>query len=135
MRRLAPLVVAAILLALAGTSAASVAKAPPPQFPALPGPWTHITINRKIHGEWHTLILDRGRIIQAGAKKMTLLESDGTTVPIELDVATIVQPPGLGMTVFDLRRGMGVDAMRIDGGPAVRVRVRVLGARRLRAAQ
>jgi len=134
MRRLAPLVCALVVFALAGAAAAGVS-APPPQFPALPGPWTHITINRKIRGEWHTLILDRGRIVQAGARRMTLLESDGTMVPIDLDDATIVQPQGLGMTVLDLRRGMAVDAMRIDGGPAVRVRIRVFGARRLRAAQ
>lgn len=137
MRRLLLLLCAVAALAVAGTALTASAGArgnpQPPQFPALPGQWTHTTINRKIRGEWHTLILDRGRIVQVGAKKMTLLESDGTTVPIPLDATTIVQPAALGMTVFDLKRGMAVDAMRIDGGPAVRVRVRLL-ARRLRAA-
>lgn len=137
MRRLLLHLCAFATLALAATAAGAAAGArggpPPPQFPPLPGQWTHTTINRRIRGEWHTLILDRGRIVQVGAKKMTLLESDGTSVTIPLDVGTIVQPQGLGLTVFDLRRGMGVDAMRIDGGAAVRVRVRL--ARRLRGAQ
>ena len=110
------------LLALAGTALG--ADGQPPPFPNLPGNWTQITINRKIGGVWHTVILDRGRIVQVSATRMTLLESDGTLVPIPLVPQTIVQPLPLGLTVYDLRRGLNVDAMRIDTGAAVRVRIR-----------
>ncbi len=36
-----------------------------PPIPDVPGKWSHVEINRKIGKRPHTLILDRGRIIQA----------------------------------------------------------------------
>jgi hypothetical protein len=134
MRRLAVLVGTLVLLAVVGTAAAAARK--PPAFPPLPAGTTHAEINVKIAGQLHTLILDRGRIVLVGPRNMLLRESDGTAVVIPLSPDTIVQPAGL--TIYDLQRGMNVDAMRIDDGAAVRVRVRgkaALRASRLALAQ
>ena len=129
MRNLAVLVGTLIVLATATTAGAAGGRKPPP-FPPLPAGATHAEINVKIAGALHTLILDRGRIVLVGPRNMLVHESDGTNVVIPLSPDTIVQPAGL--TIFDLRRGMKVDAMRIDDGAAVRVRVR--GKAGLRAA-
>ena len=134
MRRLAVLVGTLIFLAVVGSAAAAARK--PPPFPPLPAGSTHAEINVKIAGQLHTLILDRGRIVLVGPRNMLLREDDGTAVVIPLSPDTIVQPAGL--TIYDLRRGMIVDAMRIDDGAAVRVRVRgkaALRASRLALAQ
>ena len=128
MRRLVVLVGTLTVLALAATAAAAGRK--PPPFPPLPAGSTHAEINVKIAGQLHTLIIDRGRIVLAGPRNMLLHESDGTNVVIPLSPDTIVQPAGF--TIYDLRRGLTVDAMRIDDGAAVRVRVR--GKAALRAA-
>ena len=134
MRRLAVLAAILSLLTPGAVGAALAVGSQPPPFPPLKGGWTHITINRKIAGKWHTVILDRGRVIQADGSQMTLLEGDGTTVVIPLDPATIVMPVVLRLTIDNIRRGEGVDAMRIDSGPAVRVRIRSGLARALRSA-
>jgi hypothetical protein len=134
MRRLAVLVITVVLAALAVTAVAAARK--PPPFPPLPAGSTHAEINVKIAGALHTLILDRGRIVLVGPRNMLLRESDGTAVVIPLSPDTIVQPAGY--TIYSLRRGMNVDAMRIDEGAAVRVRIRgkaALKASRLALAQ
>jgi hypothetical protein len=120
MRRLAVLAGTLILLTLVVTAAAAARK--PPAFPPLPAGTTHAEINVKIAGALHTLILDRGRITLVGPRNMLLHESDGTNVVVPLSPDTIVQP--VGFTIYGLRRGMNVDAMRIDEGAAVRVRIR-----------
>ena len=120
MRKLAALLGTLALLALVVTAAAAARK--PPPFPPLPAGSTHAEINVKFAGSLHTLILDRGRIVLVGPRNMLLHESDGTNVVIPLSPDTIVQP--VGLTVYGLRRGMNVDAMRIDEGAAVRVRIR-----------
>jgi len=120
MRRLAVIVGTLIMLTLATTAAAAGRK--PPAFPPLPIGTTHAEINVKIAGQLHTLILDRGRIVLVGPRNMLLRESDGTAVVVPLSPDTIVQPAPF--TIYDLRRGMNVDAMRIDEGAAVRVRIR-----------
>jgi hypothetical protein len=137
MRKLAVLVGTLIVLATATTAGAAGGRKPPP-FPPLPAGATHAEINVKIAGMVHTLILDRGRIVLVGPRNMLLHESDGTNVVVPLSPDTIIQPAGLGLTIFDLRRGMNVDAMRIDDGAAVRVRIRgkaALKASRLALAQ
>ena len=123
MRRLALLLGTVALLALAGTAAAGPRSKPPP-FPAMPAGFTHAEINVTIAGVPHTLILDRGRIGLVGPRNMALRESDGTLVVIPLSAQTIVQPAGLHLTISNLRRGMNVDAMRVDEGAAVRIRIR-----------
>jgi hypothetical protein len=119
MRKLAVLL-SALALACAGTAlAGSVSKIPP--IPRVPGLWSHVEINRKIGKTPHTLILDRGRAIQASATQITIREL-GSPVPVPLSAQTLVVIDGLPATPNDLRRKMTVVTMRIDGGAAVRVR-------------
>ena len=121
MRRLA-IVLTAISLAAAGTAfAAGAAKVPPIPDPACPGLWSHVEINRKIGKTPHTLILDRGKVIQASATQITIREL-GSPVTVPLSAQTLVVIDGLPATPSDLRRKMTVVTMRIDGGAAVRVR-------------
>jgi hypothetical protein len=120
MRRLAVLVVTLALLAPAAAVARGGGGVPP--FPRLPGAWSHAEINVKIKRHYHTLILDRGRIVQVSATQMTLRERDGSVVTIPLTPQTLVVVDGLAAVPGDLQKKMDAQAMRIDGGPAVRVR-------------
>ena len=123
MRILAVTLLAAVsLLGAAGASAARGGNGAPPQFPKLPGKWSHAEINVTIKKQPHTLILDYGRIVQISVSQMTLRERDGSIVPIPLSPQTLVVIDGLASVPGDLRRKMDVQAMRIDGGAAVRVR-------------
>ena len=119
MRRLA-LVLSALSLACAGTAVAAGAGKVPP-IPRVPGQWSHVEINLKIRHVPHTLILDRGRIVQASATSITVREL-GSSVVIPLNAQTLVVIDGLAAAPTDLRRRMSVVTMRIDGGAAVRVR-------------
>jgi hypothetical protein len=121
MRRYLALFAALSLLAFAGTAAAGL-RGVPPQFPKFgpgPGCWAHAEINMKVKRHWHTVILDRGQITQASATQVTLRECDGSSWTIPLDEQTIVS----GARKAHVRRGLYAETMRIDGGPAVRVRV------------
>ncbi len=119
MRRLA-IVLSAISLAAAATAfAAGAAKVPP--IPRVPGVWSHVEINRRIGKTPHTLILDRGKVIQASATQITIREL-GSPVIVPLSAQTLVVIDRLPATSSDLRRKMTVVTMRIDGGAAVRVR-------------
>jgi hypothetical protein len=117
MRRL--VLIFSVVLALGGTALAGVLKVPP--IPRVPGQWSHVEINRKIGKTPHTLILDRGRVVQASATSVTIREL-GSPVAIPLSPQTLVVINGLAATPSDLRRRMTVVTMRIDGGAAVRVR-------------
>ena len=110
------------MLAMLAISATGTAAAVP-QFPNIPGSWSHIDINRKIGGKWHTLSLDRGRITQVNTTGMTLREADGTSVQVPLTASAIVRVYGFPASIYDLRRLMYATTMRIDGGPAVRIKV------------
>jgi len=118
-RRLA-LICSALSLAFAGTAVAASGGGVPP-IPRVPGQWSHVEINLKIRHVPHTLILDRGRIVQASATSITVREL-GRPVPIPLNAQTLVVIDGLAAAPTDLRRRMSVVTMRIDGGAAVRVR-------------
>ena len=121
MRKLAASLAAFSLMAFAGTALAGGGGGVPP-FPRLPGGWWHVTINQTIKRAPHTLILDRGRIVQANSLQLTLRERDGSLPVVPLSPATIVVVDGVPATVFDLKKRMDVQTMRIDGGAAVRVR-------------
>ncbi|MGH2597387.1 MAG: hypothetical protein ACRDH7_15705, partial [Actinomycetota bacterium] len=95
----------------------------PPPFPKIPGNWAHAEINVKIKRQPHTLILDRGRIVQASATELTLRELGTSTAPIPLDGSTIIVFGRRKIGPNQLRRGLYAETMRIDGGAAVRVRV------------
>jgi hypothetical protein len=120
MRRLLLLIALLALLATAATASAGAAAVPP--FPNLSGAWTHVDINVQIKGKPHTLTLDRGRITQVSGTQLTLLERDRSVVVIPLSQLAIVKIDGFGATIHALRRGMNAQTMRIDGGPAVRIR-------------
>lgn len=119
MRKLA-IMLSALSLACAGTALAG-GGGNVPAIPRVAGQWSHVEINLKIRRVPHTVILDRGRIIQAAATSITLREL-GNPAVIPLSSQTLVVIDGLPATPSDLRRKMTVVAMRIDGGAAVRVR-------------
>ena len=118
MRRFA-LILSLLALSVGGSAVAGVFKVPP--IPRVPGQWSHVEINRQIGKRPHTLILDRGRIVQASASSITIREL-GSPVAIPLSPQTLVVIDGLAATPGDLQRKMTVVTMRIDGGAAVRVR-------------
>ena len=95
---------------------------PPPPFPKIPGQWSHVEINVTIRRVPHTVTLDRGRITQASPTQLTLREADGSTAVIPVDQNTLVVVNGLASLTADLKKRMNVETMRIDNGPAVRVR-------------
>jgi hypothetical protein len=122
MRRVASTLITLVVLALAGIPGAAMGKGPVPQFPRLPGTWSHAEINVSIKHVPHTLILDRGKIVQVNTTQVTIRRGDKSTVVVPLSVSTIVVVDGVPAEVFDLRKRMTVQTMRIDGGAAVRVR-------------
>jgi hypothetical protein len=105
------------------TGGTSIAAPGVPNFPNIGGDWSHIDINRKIGGKWHTLTLDRGRIIQVTGTQLNLREPDGTVAQIPLTPSAIVRINSFPGSIYQLRRGMNTMTMRIDGGPAVRIKV------------
>jgi hypothetical protein len=124
MRKLLVLAVALSLVFATGAAARVVRPSKPPQFPNLPGNWSHAEINVKIKGVPHTLVLDRGRITQIARTQLRLRESDGNVVTIPLAPSTMVTYRGaLRRTMPAPRRGFYVETMVIDSGAAVRVLV------------
>jgi hypothetical protein len=120
MRKLVVLIV--VLGVLTTVGAAGAASGIPP-FPNVPGNWSHVDINRKIGRKWHTLTLDRGRITQVNATQLTLREPDASITVIPLTPQAMVRVYGVDTSIYALHRGMTASTMRIDGGPAVRIRV------------
>jgi hypothetical protein len=121
MRRLAVLLVAVSLMGLAG--AAGAASVPP--FPRLPGAWSHADINVTLNKKPHTLSLDRGKITKVSGTQLTLREKTGGVVSIvvvPLSASAIVTIDGLRTTIYSLRPKLNAQTMRIDGGPALRIR-------------
>jgi hypothetical protein len=124
MRKLLVLAVVCSLVFATGAAARIVVPGKPPPFPGLPGDWSHAEINVKVKRVPHTLILDRGRVVQLSPTQLKLREADGSAVVIPLAPSTIVtfRRPGRRPNAF-LRRGFYVETMVIDAGPAVRVLV------------
>jgi hypothetical protein len=120
MRRLASLLAALSLLASAGAAAGGGGV--PPQIPRIPGTWSHAEINVRIKKEPHTLVLDRGRVLQVTTSQITLREGAAGDKVIEVGAGTLVTLDGRRASVTDLRRKMFATTMQIDGGDAVRVR-------------
>ncbi|HZQ81352.1 MAG TPA: hypothetical protein VFB25_05205 [Gaiellaceae bacterium] len=121
MRRLAATIAVLSFLALAGGAAITAARGGPPGFPQIPGNWAHAEINVRIGKKPHTLILDRGRIMQVSPTQITLREL-GTPTPVPLDASTVIMFRARQITAAQLRRGLYAETMIIDGGAAVRVR-------------
>jgi len=116
------LVVAALVLGLAGTAIAAPPQ-PVPKFPKFPAGWSHADVNVIVRREPHTLTLDRGRIVQVSTTQLTLREKDGSMPTIPITADTIVTILGRPATILDLRRKEMAETLRVDGGPAVRLRV------------
>ena len=91
----------------------------------MPAGWTHAEINYSAGGGSHTLILDRGRVTAVSATSLTLREQDATVVQIGLSSSTQVTVNGQPGQVSDIRRFAIALTQRIDGGPAIRVRVQI----------
>src|SRR5205823_10200193 len=87
MRRLAVALATLSLLACAGPAAGA---GWPPQIPRIPGKWSHVELNVTIKRVPHTLIVDRGKIVQITTTSVTLREPDGETPTIALTDQTIV---------------------------------------------
>jgi hypothetical protein len=115
--------VAALLIALSlGAAAAATRPRAPIGFPNVPGNWSHAEINVTVAGVPHTLILDRGKIVQVSPQQVQLREHDGTSAVIPLSTSTIVTLNGRPSSPFLLRKKMTVETLRVDGGAATRVR-------------
>jgi hypothetical protein len=119
MRKLAVLFAAFSLLACA---AAAGAGGGPPQIPRIPGTWSHAEINVTIKKVPHTLIVDRGKIVEITTTQVTLRAGRGVMATIPLNAQTIVTLDGAPATISNLRRKMTATTLRVDGGAAVRVR-------------
>jgi hypothetical protein len=119
-------ILAALMLAVgAGTAAGArgPGRQPPPPFPTILGVWSHDERNVQIKGEWHTMILDHGRITKSTATQLTLREPDSSIVTVDLAPTTVIGPRRFFLTPPARRRGLWAITMRIDGGAAVRVRL------------
>jgi hypothetical protein len=111
-------------LSLSGLAGAAVAAGVPP-FPRLPGAWSHADINVTLNRKPHTLSLDRGTITKVSGTQLTLREKTGgvvSTVVVPLSASAIVTIDGVRSTIYSLRPKLNAQTMRIDGGPAVRIR-------------
>ena len=118
------LAVALVALSLSGLAGAAGAAAVPP-FPRLAGTWSHAEINVTLNKKPHTLSLDRGKITKVSGTQLTLREKTGgvvSTVVVPLSPSAIVTVDGVRATIYFLRSKMSAQTMRIDGGPAVRIR-------------
>jgi hypothetical protein len=93
-----------------------------PPFPSLPGTWSHAEINVSINKKPHTLILDRGKVTKVSGTELTIHRRDGTNVAVPLSPSAIVVINKRAATIYALKKRMNVQTMRIDEGPAVRIR-------------
>ena len=55
--------------------------------------------------------------------QLNLREPDGTVAQIPLTPSALVRVYSAPGSIYQLRRGMNAMTMRIDGGPAVRIKV------------
>lgn len=122
MCRATTLAVAASTASLAFAGAAAAAGLGPG---GLPGGWTHAEVNVTMNHVPHTISYDRGRVQSVSGSAIALREADGSVVTIPVSGATVVTVDGRPGSLSDLRRGEIAITMRIDGGTAKRVRVRV----------
>jgi hypothetical protein len=128
-KKLATLVLLA--LALAAPAVAAVAKpkpkpesqAQPPGFPALPANWSHADINVTIAGASHTIALDRGVVLRVSPTSLRIRRRDKTMTDVPLTRSTVVVLVGKkGKPNDGIQVGMVAWTLRVDNGPAVRVR-------------
>src|SRR3954451_3215336 len=109
-----PVIIAALSLLACTSGAAAGVRGGPPPFPTLPGTWSHAEINITIRKHQHTLILDRGRVLQGSFQQILVHRADGTNVTIPLSARTIVTPRRY--TFAPLHRGLYVTTIIVDAG-------------------
>ncbi len=127
MRRFVAILIATLVASSAGVASGAHGRGngatPPPPFPTIVGVWSHDERNVLIKGKWHTMILDHGRVVKTNASQLTLREPDGTMATIPLSPKTKVGPLRFALSPPAFRRGLWAITMRIDDGPAVRLRL------------
>lgn len=116
--------VAALAFASAG-SAAQSGSAQVRALPRLPAGWSHAEINVIVRGVPHTLVYDRGRVVAVSESSLTLRERDGSTQAINVSPTSQVTIAGQQGSLSQIRRGEIAITLRIDGGDATRVTVRI----------
>jgi len=114
----------ATALTLAGTSGAAKLAA----VPRLPPGWSHAEINVVVKHVPHTLIYDHGRVVAVTPTSITLREPDGSVQVIGVSAASQVTIDGQPGSVAQIRRLEMATTLRVDGGDATRVTVRVPAA-------
>ena len=89
---------------------------------SLPGAWSHAQINVVgPHGRAHTQIYDRGRVQSLTSSSLTLKESDGSLVTIQVASGAIVVIDGQPGSLSQIQAGYWARTLGIDGLPAKRV--------------
>jgi hypothetical protein len=118
---------AAIVVAVGALALPAAARGrqggPVPQIPDLAGTWSHAEINVQVGRSPHTLILDRGVLVRASRNRLRIRESDGNVVVMPVSRRVSVSSAGGPVPYAFLRTGWSVETMRVDGGPAVRIRI------------
>ncbi len=93
--------------------------------PNLPPGWSHAEINVIVKRVPHTLIYDRGRVQAVTPSSLTVREGDGSSVTIEISPSSRIRIAGRPASLAQVRRREIATILRIDGGAAVKVTVRV----------
>jgi hypothetical protein len=114
--RIGVVLIAAVGLVLAGAASAAD---PTAGFPA---GWTHVQINVVgPRGKAHTEIFDRGLVQAITPSSVTLRESDGYVVTIQVAPNAVVRVNGRPGTFSQIGLRFLVRTVGIDGLPAMRV--------------
>jgi hypothetical protein len=75
------------------------------------------------NGHDDVVYVDRGRIVTVGPSNIVVRERDQTLVPINVDPAAKITLAGVPVQLQALRRGMHVQAFRLNDNPADRLEV------------
>ncbi len=122
MHRLSIRAFAALVALATAASAGATLLAALPTPPA--GNWSHATINVTIKRAPHTLTYDRGRVESVTANSLTLVEL-GSPVTIPISPSAQITISGQPASLSQIQRLEIATTLRIDGGAAIRVSVRV----------
>ncbi len=115
----------AAFVAVAAFAVAGPAGASSLGVPGLPPGWSHAEINVTIRHQPHTLIYDRGRVTAVTATSLTLREHDGSVVTVDVSPASRVTVAGRPGSLAEVRRLEIATTLRVDGGAATKVTVRI----------
>jgi hypothetical protein len=119
-RRSLTLGLVAVASLVAATSASAIRA-----VPKLPAGWSHAEINVIIKHKPHTLIYDRGRVLSVTAASLTVREQDGSTVTIDVSPDSRVTIGGRPASLSQVIPREIATTVRVDGGPASKVTVKI----------